>query len=347
MSTLRCSPTTSMADATPHGSKVTLDVMERQLEELDAVLMVLGDEAEDGLVLELATPRPLAIMRSIVASGDVSGSHEAIGALILRVSHTGCKVTLHITIPSSYLDTDLLQVQCAAGSSETSARILKPIKAAIDEVGIEGECLLVVIQAFQEACEDEVSSSEHRAAAAEHAAAVFAASGSATDSSPSLPALKLAGQGSCWLDVGSDALAWAGLPSTCRVWRGDELTDRKSVFQAFACAAATRAEAFGLGALLRRDRRIAKATHNMMAFRLVRPGDGVLVADNDEDGESGAGGRMSHLLEMMGVDGAVVIVTRWYGGVLLGPKRFAHISNCAREALEDSGLSPRAGATRA
>jgi putative IMPACT (imprinted ancient) family translation regulator len=34
----------------------------------------------------------------------------------------------------------------------------------------------------------------------------------------------------------------------------------------------------------------------------------------------------------------MVVVTRWYGGVLLGPDRFRHINNAARQALDVAGL---------
>jgi hypothetical protein len=34
----------------------------------------------------------------------------------------------------------------------------------------------------------------------------------------------------------------------------------------------------------------------------------------------------------------MVIVSRWYGGVLLHGDRFKHISNAAREALEVGGF---------
>lgn len=33
----------------------------------------------------------------------------------------------------------------------------------------------------------------------------------------------------------------------------------------------------------------------------------------------------------------MVVVTRWYGGVHLGPDRFKHINNCARQLLEEYG----------
>jgi hypothetical protein len=52
----------------------------------------------------------------------------------------------------------------------------------------------------------------------------------------------------------------------------------------------------------------------------------------DDDGEKYAGKKLEKVLVEMNVEGAVV-VARWYGGVLLGPVRFAHIENCAREAI--------------
>ena len=60
--------------------------------------------------------------------------------------------------------------------------------------------------------------------------------------------------------------------------------------------------------------------------------------DCDDDGEDAAGGRLLHLLEMKKANNVCVVVTRWYGGTLLGPDRFKHISNCARLVLENSGL---------
>ncbi|RHY11448.1 hypothetical protein DYB25_001578 [Aphanomyces astaci] len=36
-----------------------------------------------------------------------------------------------------------------------------------------------------------------------------------------------------------------------------------------------------------------------------------------------------------------VVVSRWYGGILLGPDRFKHIANCARQVLETHGFIHR------
>ena len=36
-------------------------------------------------------------------------------------------------------------------------------------------------------------------------------------------------------------------------------------------------------------------------------------------------------MQQEGIIDAIVIVSRWYGGTLLGPARFAHIETCAQE----------------
>jgi putative IMPACT (imprinted ancient) family translation regulator len=38
------------------------------------------------------------------------------------------------------------------------------------------------------------------------------------------------------------------------------------------------------------------------------------------------------------VHDAVVVVSRWFGGILLGPARFGLINNTARQLLEQTGF---------
>ena len=56
----------------------------------------------------------------------------------------------------------------------------------------------------------------------------------------------------------------------------------------------------------------------------------------DDNGETGAGTRVLGVCQRMQLRGWVVVVSRWYGGVLLGPTRFQHIQNvtsaCVRAA---------------
>jgi len=40
-------------------------------------------------------------------------------------------------------------------------------------------------------------------------------------------------------------------------------------------------------------------------------------------------------LQMVGAKNVLVVISRWFGGVLLGPDRFKHINNCARNLLQE------------
>ena len=84
------------------------------------------------------------------------------------------------------------------------------------------------------------------------------------------------------------------------------------------------------------DKRIARATHNMLAYRYVDE-RGVQVSDNDDDGESSSGVKLAALLELANVNNVLVVVSRWFGGVLLGPARFKYIASTARALLEETG----------
>jgi DNA-binding transcriptional MerR regulator len=53
---------------------------------------------------------------------------------------------------------------------------------------------------------------------------------------------------------------------------------------------------------------------------------------HDDDGEKWAGGRLQNVLNDTQAEG-VVVVARWYGGQNIGPIRFTHIENCAKEAI--------------
>jgi len=85
----------------------------------------------------------------------------------------------------------------------------------------------------------------------------------------------------------------------------------------------------------------------MMAWRCRGQEEGARwQSDHDDDGEAGAGRRLALLLEQTGArsaapgGGVAVVVSRWFGGVLLGPARFAVIAASAREALAAAGFLP-------
>jgi len=93
-----------------------------------------------------------------------------------------------------------------------------------------------------------------------------------------------------------------------------------------------------LSKLLFDDKKVSKASHNMIAYRFYDKERECMVSDNDDDGEKGSGAKLAALLEMSDTMDCIVIVSRWYGGVHLGPARFKHISNTARDALVDCGF---------
>ncbi|KAK4251078.1 ribosomal protein S5 domain 2-type protein [Corynascus novoguineensis] len=92
-----------------------------------------------------------------------------------------------------------------------------------------------------------------------------------------------------------------------------------------------------LAHLLASDKRVRTATHNITAWRIRGP-NGTSFQDCDDDGETAAGGRLLHLMQLMDLWDTMVVVTRWYGGQKLGPRRFALINQTARDAFMRAGL---------
>ncbi|KAL8724693.1 MAG: hypothetical protein Q9166_007804 [cf. Caloplaca sp. 2 TL-2023] len=120
------------------------------------------------------------------------------------------------------------------------------------------------------------------------------------------------------------------------------VTEKKSIFLARACAVKSTLEVqAAISHFLSIDKRASKATHNISAYRIRTLADGneFLYQDCDDDGEDAAGGRLLKLLQMMEVWNVLVVVSRWYGGVRLGPARFGIINGVAREAVVAGGFA--------
>ncbi|KAL8756578.1 MAG: hypothetical protein Q9184_004457 [Pyrenodesmia sp. 2 TL-2023] len=120
------------------------------------------------------------------------------------------------------------------------------------------------------------------------------------------------------------------------------VTEKKSVFIARACVVTTTEEAqSAISHLLATDKRASKATHNLSAYRIrsLIEGRETVFQDCNDDGEDAAGGRLLKLLQMMDVWNVLVVVSRWYGGVKLGPARFGIINAVARQAVVAGGFT--------
>lgn len=122
-----------------------------------------------------------------------------------------------------------------------------------------------------------------------------------------------------------------------KIIHGEPLVDRKSVFQAHACQVSSLDEVKEVVRIIKENKKTSTATHNVVAYRLSLDSK-TMLQDCDDDGETHAGGRLLHLLQVIDVKNVVVVVSRWFGGILLGADRFKHINNVSRDVLSQMGL---------
>ncbi|KAK8805428.1 hypothetical protein WA158_002084 [Blastocystis sp. Blastoise] len=120
----------------------------------------------------------------------------------------------------------------------------------------------------------------------------------------------------------------------------ENFVDRKSTFQAHLAEVHSVEDVHAVIASLKEDNRILRATHNMWAYRIWDSNNNILYQDCDDDGEAMAGGKMSNLMSILEVQNVFVMVSRWFGGILLGPDRFKDINNMTRNILDQNGYIP-------
>lgn len=137
--------------------------------------------------------------------------------------------------------------------------------------------------------------------------------------------------------------AMTRLESGIPIIHGEITMERKSTFQAHMARVKSVDDVNAFRSELLSDKRIARATHNIFAYRFTCAKTGAIYHDCDDDGESAAGAKLAEVLRLMSADGVAVIVSRWYGGVKLGPSRFKFINNAARNVLESNGFGTTNG----
>ncbi|KAJ7712642.1 ribosomal protein S5 domain 2-type protein [Mycena olivaceomarginata] len=123
----------------------------------------------------------------------------------------------------------------------------------------------------------------------------------------------------------------------------EPINDRKIAFVGRACAISDPSEVPIILAHLLSDRRITRAAHPVINAWQCQVGS-VL----HQGSFPAAGGRLAHLLHILEVDNVLVVVTRYFGGIHLGPDRFKHINQVARNALDLGGFldTPAKGMVR-
>ncbi|KAF4758004.1 hypothetical protein FOZ63_014357 [Perkinsus olseni] len=134
---------------------------------------------------------------------------------------------------------------------------------------------------------------------------------------------------------------------------GEPITEKKSKFQAHLAFVDSEEDVDIALNTLKQSHKILRATHNMYAYRFKMKEEGGgkdsksadlgYHQDHDSDGEGGAGTKLQELLTLTGAEGVLVVVSRWYGGIHLGPLRFKLINRVARQILQDEGPRPCMG----
>ncbi|KPV73351.1 uncharacterized protein RHOBADRAFT_45925, partial [Rhodotorula graminis WP1] len=126
----------------------------------------------------------------------------------------------------------------------------------------------------------------------------------------------------------------------------DPITDRSSTFVAHAAPCTNHVQAATLHAhvrALRTPSHPVECSHEVLAWRCLglRPGRTGLEGEDDwrveggadDDGEKGAGAVVREVLDREGGVDVAIVVSRLYGGIMLGPARFTHILTVASQAL--------------
>ena len=115
-----------------------------------------------------------------------------------------------------------------------------------------------------------------------------------------------------------------------------EMEERKSIFLGHAKPVSTEEEAKQF--IAEKKAEYADATHNVSAYLL----NGGAIARFSDDGEpqGTAGMPVLNVLKMSGACDLVVVVTRYFGGILLGAGGLVRAySASARQALDEAGIA--------
>lgn len=133
--------------------------------------------------------------------------------------------------------------------------------------------------------------------------------------------------------LGNDGSVTTKFTLPPNIGQSQKIEDRASVFQSFFIPIRSPNEISSFVKRFRQSSLCDGVDHAILAYRVLEPGAG-LELGADDDGERFASKKLADLLELMDVYGLVIVI-RHYGGIMLGPIRFQHITQCAREAIMD------------
>jgi len=111
------------------------------------------------------------------------------------------------------------------------------------------------------------------------------------------------------------------------------ITDRGSKYSVSGGRVTNREEVKAFLKELKRKKKYAKATHNTWAVRVEK--DGQIGDIKNDDGETGAGATILRQLQQANMVNTIIVVTRWFGGVMLHGDRFKHVQDATIYFLEN------------
>ncbi|KAI8914422.1 ribosomal protein S5 domain 2-type protein [Gorgonomyces haynaldii] len=108
----------------------------------------------------------------------------------------------------------------------------------------------------------------------------------------------------------------------------DPLEEKRSKFYAFGCRIHSKQDLEARLKEIRSIKIVQRAKHSPFAFRFHN------TQGSHSDGETGAGPKLLHLLEQTNTTNTLVLVSRHFGGIKLGPKRFQLINQAAHLVIK-------------
>lgn len=144
----------------------------------------------------------------------------------------------------------------------------------------------------------------------------------------------------------------SSFPNTNSVWStSSSVSLKKSTFVARATTITDPTQCLKLTqSLLDTNPSLRTASHNVWAYR-IRPSTSssstTVRESSSDDGETGGGDLLLRVMRESNVVDTLVIMTRWYGGVMLGPDRWRLMRNVVQGALAErlriTGVKARLG----
>ncbi|CAM1502054.1 Fc.00g040380.m01.CDS01 [Cosmosporella sp. VM-42] len=124
-------------------------------------------------------------------------------------------------------------------------------------------------------------------------------------------------------------------PSAKKTWTASgKLVSKGSVFIAHAAPITSPSSRASLvKGLMAEKPDLETATHNAWAVRTSFGNSPLKQEASFDDGESGCGSFMLQHMRELDISNTLIVLTRWYGGVMLGPDRWRLMRECIDDAL--------------